>query len=61
MIPYYMLVIEDESDRAFVEGLFINNNRLMFSEIRKIASDPWIADNVMQITLVKLIDKVALL
>ncbi len=61
MIPYCILVIEDESDRAFMESLYHNYRRLMYKTIKRIIDDPWSAEDVMQSVLVKLIDKLALL
>lgn len=61
MIPYCILVIEDESDRAFMESLYHNYRRLMYKTIKRIIDDPWSAEDLMQSVLVKLIDKLALL
>lgn len=61
MIPYCILAIEDDDDRAFMEYLFLEYHRLMYSEIQKITHDAWITEDVMQSTLEKLIDKIALL
>lgn len=61
MIPYCILVIEDDDDRVFMEHLFLEYHRLMYSEIQKITHDAWITEDVMQATLEKLIDKISLL
>lgn len=61
MIPYCILVIEDEDDRDFMRQLFENYQRLMYHEIAQIAHDRWTVEDVMQSTLVKLIDKIPLL
>ena len=61
MIPYCILVIEDDDDRAFMEGLFVQYKKLMYQEISKIVKNPWNAEDVMQSSLVKLIDKIPLL
>lgn len=61
MIPYCILMIEDDDDRAFMEEIFLNYQRLMFDEIHKIVKEPWTVEDIMQSTLVKLIDKIALL
>ena len=58
MIPYCILVIEDDSDRVFMETLFLEYQRLMYSEINKILQNAWDTEDVMQATLVKLIDKI---
>ena len=55
MIPCYILVIEDENDRAFMAELFLQYNRLMYSEIYKIVHDSWVAEDLVQTVLVKLI------
>lgn len=58
MIPYCILVIEDDDDRSFMESLFIDYHRLMYHEIIKLVHDQWAAEDVMQSTLVRLIDKI---
>ena len=58
MIPYCILVIEDDDDRAFMEQLFVEYHRLMYHEIFKLVHDQWAAEDVMQSTLVRLIDKI---
>lgn len=58
MIPYCILVIEDDDDREFMSALFTNYNRLMYREIYCILYDPWATEDVMQTTIEKLIDKV---
>ena len=59
MIPLYILAIEDDNDRAFMAELFQSYNRLMYREIFQIVGDSWAAEDVLQETLIKLIDKVA--
>ncbi len=61
MIPYCILAIEDESDRAFMTELYENYHRLMYSEIYKVLHDPWDTDDILQVVLEKLIDKIPLL
>ena len=58
MIPICILMMEDESDRAFMSDLFAQYQRMMVSEIRKIVKDQWTAEDLMQETLEKLIPKV---
>ena len=58
MIPYCILVIEDDDDRAFMEQLFVDYHRLMYHEIFKLVHNQWAAEDVMQTTLVRLIDKI---
>ena len=57
MIPYCILVIEDDDDREFMSALFTNYNRLMYQEIYRILHDVWATEDVMQTTIEKLIDK----
>ena len=61
MIPLIILAIEDPDDREYMSGLYLKYNRLMYSEIHKIIPDPWDVEDVLQIALVKLIDKIPLL
>ena len=61
MIPTFILVIEDLDDREFMSQLFLDFHRLMCNEARKIAKNDWIAEDIVQDTLLKLIDKVSLL
>lgn len=58
MIPYCILVMEDEDDRAFMTELFLQYHRLMFSQINQIVQDNWAAEDVVQNVLLKLIEKV---
>jgi len=61
MIPYCILAIEDDDDRAYMEGLVRSYERLLYSEICKITTDHWAVDDIYQMIWVKLIDKIALL
>lgn len=58
MIPLCILAIEDDSDRAFMEGLFLAYNRLAYHEIHKIIGNDESAEDVLQDSFVKLIDKI---
>ena len=58
MIPYCILIIEDDSDREFMSKLYLSYNRLMYREIFKIVNDPWVTEDLMQEVLIKLIDRV---
>lgn len=58
MLPICILTIEDESDREFMADLFLNYQWLMYRTIEQIVQDHWIAEDVAQSTLVKLIDKI---
>ena len=61
LIPFVILSIEDEEDRLFMTELFLKYERLMMSEIRKIVKDQCDPEDVLQTSLVKLIEKVKLL
>lgn len=39
MIPYYILAIEDETDRAYMTALFFQYQKLMYSTIQKVTND----------------------
>ena len=58
IIPSVILAIEDESDRDFMEQVYRQYHRLMYHTIYQLTDDPWLADDVLQITLVKLIDNI---
>ena len=60
-IPFVILSMEDEDNRLFMTNLFLKYERLMMSEIRKIVKDQCDPEDVLQISLVKLIEKVTLL
>ena len=57
-IPVIISAIEDESDREFMENLFLSYQRLMYYEINHIIDDCWLAEDVMQSTIVKLINNI---
>lgn len=38
MIPYYILAIEDETDRAYMTALFFQYQKLMYSTIQKVTN-----------------------
>ena len=61
MIAVLLLQIENEDDRDFMSVLYERYRRLMLSEIYKLIHDSWVAEDLMQDTIVKLIDKVELL
>lgn len=61
MIPFVILAIEDENDRAFMTDLFLKYERLMYSEIRKIVKNQCDPEDILHSALVKLIEKIDLL
>ena len=61
MIPYVILAMEDEDDRQFMTRLFLSYQRLMFSECYKVTKNPQDAEDQLQETVIKLVEKVDLL
>lgn len=61
MIPIVILSIEDDNDRSFMTEFYLRYERLMYSEIRKIVKDQCDPEDVLQTSLIKLIEKVKLL
>lgn len=59
MIPLIILTIEDEDDRSFMTEVYVRYERLIYSEIYKLMNDRWLVEDVMQTTLMKLIDQLA--
>lgn len=57
MIPYVILAIEDDGDRAFVTDLYYRYNRLMYAEILKIVKNQCDPEDVLSVTVIKLIEK----
>lgn len=57
MIPYLILAIEDDDDRAFMTDLYMNYRQLLYKEILQITHNRWDAEDLMQSLLVKLIDR----
>ena len=58
MIPYCILAIEDDSDRAFMASLYNSYGRLIYHQIFRIVADTWAAEDLMQDVLIKLIERV---
>ena len=48
MIPYCILAIEDDSDRAFMTSLYNRYGRLIYHQIFRIVADTWAAEDLMQ-------------
>ncbi len=61
MIPAIILTIEDPDDSKFMEELYISYKWIMYSQIMKLISDPWTAEDILQTSIEKLIDKIELL
>ena len=58
MIPFCILAIENDDDREFMAELFLRYQRLLYNEIYEILNNPWNTEDILQATLVKLIDKI---
>ena len=58
IMPAVILAIQDESDRAYMEWVFETYHRLMYYYIMESLHDPWQADDVMQDSVIRLIDKI---
>lgn len=61
IMPAVILAIQDESDRAYMEWVFQTYQRLMYHSVMEKLNDPWQADDVIQESVVKLIDKIGIL
>lgn len=60
-LPLILLAIECDSDRAFMEKLYLDHYRLMRAAARKVLLTGQEADDVVNDALVRLIDKIPLL
>ena len=61
IMPAVILAIQDEDDRSYMEWVFQTYQRLMYHYIMEKLKDSWQADDVMQESVVKLIDKINIL
>lgn len=61
MIPVIILAIEDESDREFMARLYLDHEKIMYAEMLKICDDRFAMDDVLQDSLIRLIDKIDVL
>ena len=55
-IPSVISAIEDQSDREFMEQLFLSYQRLIYHTIIQIVHDAWVTEDLLQSTIVSLID-----
>ncbi len=58
MIPFIILAIENDDDRAFMERLYLDYNNLMYFEAKKVVESQWDAEEVVHSTVEKLIHKI---
>lgn len=61
MLPIIILTIENDDDREFMTGLYIQYHNLMYKIIFDVVKNSWDAEDVMQEVLVKLIAKISTL
>lgn len=59
MISLIIFAIESPQDKEFMESLYLQYNRLIFSEVKKILKNDWNTEDVMQIVLVRLIGHIS--
>ena len=60
-IPFVILAMEDDNDRHFMTSFYYKYKRLMYSEAIKTLQNQCDPEDVVQASLVKLIEKVSLL
>ena len=58
MLPICILSIEDESDREFMTRVYTRYQWLMYDTIKQGIGDHWSAEDVVQNTLIRLINKI---
>lgn len=61
LIPYSILAIENDNDREFIERIFVSYQRLMYHEIFEIVGDSWLTEDILQTTIVSLINHISTL
>lgn len=58
MIPFIIQAIESPQDRDFMEALYLQYNRLIYSEVWKILKNDWDTEDVIQQVLIRLINNI---
>lgn len=61
MIACIIAAIENQSDREFVESLYLQNYALMYQKARTILGGHHAAEDAVETAMLKLIDRIALL
>ena len=61
MIPIVIMVIEDESDRDYITGLFLKNERGMYAMALKIVKEHHTACDMVSESCLKMIEKIGYL
>ena len=59
MIPFVILAIENDSDRDFMEKLYLEYNLHMYSEAKNIVESQWDAEEIVQTVVEKLINHIS--
>ena len=55
-IPVVILAIENDDDRSFMEFIFHTYQRLIYQKIIRIVHDQWLAEDLLQTTIINLIN-----
>lgn len=55
-MPFSIMIVEDDNDRALMEYIFNSYQRLMYQTIFQIVKDPWLTEDLMQSTIETLIN-----
>lgn len=58
MIPFIIQAVESPQDRDFMEALYLQYNRLIYSEVWKILKNDWDTEDVIQQVLIRLINNI---
>ena len=61
MIPIVIMAIEDESDRDYITGLFLKNERSMYAMALKIVKEHHTACDMVSEACLKMIEKIGYL
>ena len=61
MLPLIFSTIEDAGSREFMEQLYIKYSKLIYSQVYKLTRDSYEVEEIVQESLVHLIEKVDLL
>ncbi len=61
LLPLVFLLIENEDDRAFIEGLYTQYHRLMYAQAMRILNQSEAAEDAVSEALIALMKKISLL
>ena len=59
MLPMAILMIEDESDRVFIERLYMEHRFLMFKKAFEIVRSPFAAEDIVSEVSTLMVEKIA--